>query len=184
MARAISTEFSDPAKIRRARDDANRKRRENMLLAAQTGGRTAIYQPMEQIIRPFQDVMSFSEVREPRVPPLDLPEAFIEWGKSSEFSTDTFRSDAGSVGFNTKDDDEEPERVRYSFSEEGRTFRDIRVENPQDPDQYIILRQATSIAFGGPEGAQFTLHLSPTAPGTETGSGQTPPAPPDLNEIE
>lgn len=134
-------------------------------------------------VRPWVDITSFPVPREPRAPDIVRPEAFIEWGGPSEFAFDTFRSDAKDIQFSNEDDKNKPKRVRWSFNEEGRGWKDVRVENPQDPDQYVIARDATSLALSGPNGEQFLASLHPTAPGTRTGSGQTPPTPP-LDQIE
>lgn len=141
------------------------------------------YVRMETAVRPWVEITSLPVPREPKAPNIVRPEAFIEWGGPSDFKFDTFRSDAKNIGFNTDDDDDKPKRVRYTFSEEGRNWKDVRVENPDDPDQFIIARDATRLALNGPNGEQFVAVLHPTAPGTQTGSGQTPPAPPPLDKI-
>lgn len=152
-----------------------------------SGGRSSVgvygYNPLERLVRDWEEVRSTpTALREPRAPEIQHPDAYIEWGKPSEFASSTFRSDAGSVGANV-DDDEEPERVRWVFSEEGRGFRDYLVESEEEPDAYIVLRCATSMAFSGPNGEQFRITMSPEPPGTQTGAGQTPPTPP-LEQME
>lgn len=141
------------------------------------------YHPLERVVRPWVDVASTPKApREPVVPDVVRPEAFIEWGAASEFASDTFRSDAKNVGFKVNDNDE-PERVRHVFSEEGRTWTDFKVISPIDPDSYIIERMATQLALNGPGGDQFRIILKPDPPGDKTGQGQTPPSPP-LSDME
>jgi hypothetical protein len=141
--------------------------------------------PMEALIRPFTPVISTPKPRVPTPPVEEQPEAFIEWGEPSEFNTDdSFREAASNPGFSV--DDEEPtERVRQVFNEEGRNWTDFRVENPEDPGQYAIVRRVVEIAFRGPNGEQYLYRMRTDAstPGTEEGTGQEPPAPPDLEDI-
>ena len=142
--------------------------------------------PMESLVRPFTPVVSTPKPRTPTPPEEENPEAFIERGGPSEFNTDdSFRDAAADPGGFDTDDDEEPERLRLIYQEEGRAWTDFRVENPEDPGQYAIVRRTTSIAFRGPDGGQhlFRFRSDSAFPGTEEGSGQEPPAPPDLDEI-
>lgn len=169
----------DPARTQASLDIARRKR--EALLNKNKQGRSVAYGNYYRLVRTWQLVESIvTEPREPRVPDLVRPEAFIEWGAASEFGSDTFRSDAGNPGGGG--DDEEPERQRWTFSEVGRGWRDYKVTAIDDPDSYIIQRQATAMQFQGP-GGNFRFNLAPTPPGTMTGSGQTPPAPPTLDEM-
>lgn len=143
------------------------------------------YHSMESLVRPWTPVVSTPKPRPVAPPEEENPEAFIEWGAPSEFNTDdSFRDAASSPGFSV-DDSEEPERVRLTFQEEGRNWTDFRVENPEDPGQYAIVRRVVEIAFRGPNGEQYIYRMRTDAstPGTEEGSGQEPPAPPDLDEL-
>lgn len=146
------------------RDQAIRdaQRRRDELMRRNRGGRTNIYQPlrMEQIVRPFVDVLSFRAER--RQPPVieDLPEAFIEWGGPSQFEFDnSFRNVANSGrSFRVNDDGDDPD-PGTSWSEAGRTTSDVRVENPEDPEQYVIVQRIDSISFNTP-GGKISLSLS------------------------
>lgn len=137
---------------------------------------------LEEIVRPWIDPIT-GTIREPVAPNLVLPEAFIEWGGPSEFTENTFRSDAGGTQIKEKKDDKKPPRVRHNFSEEGRSTKDFKIVSKQDDDAYIVLRVATTVAFNGTNGDQFLLKMNPDQPGDVTGNGQTPPAPPALDEI-
>lgn len=138
---------------------------------------------LEEVVRPWIDPIT-GTIREPKAPDLVLPEAFIEWGGPSEFTENTFRSDAGGTQIKEDDDDDKkPPRVRHNFTEEGRSFKDYKIVSKQDSDAYIVLRVATVAAFNGPNGDQFTLRMNPDQPGDVTGNGQTPPAPPALDQI-
>lgn len=163
--------------------------------------------PLYSLARSFAEVNTKSEER-PRVPPDQvLPEATIRWGKPSDFSVEEYKDFVEGEGFSVRveDDEPEPERERIKLQEEGRTWVDHRVENPDDPEQYVILRTAATwaisappiIVWRGPVGkrqkytvseAQFSIILNPAAglpPGStsEEGEGQEPLAPPSLDEI-
>lgn len=143
---------------------------------------------LEAIRGAYAKVTSFPKVREPSAPPEELPDAHIRWGKESEFNSETiFRRKARVVGVGLGDDDDEepPERERLTFSEEGRAWEDLRIENPDDPEQYGIMRVTVGAVFRAPNGAQHIYQFNSQAshPGLEEGSGQTPPAPPELEEI-
>lgn len=134
----------------------------------------------EELVRPFMvDVTSLPENREPHAPDFVRPEAYIAWGDPSDFDVDDFRQKAASIVF---EDDEEDKRARYQYTEEARGYRDFKIMGP-DLSSYIILRAATASSFRGPDGAQFLLNMAPGRPGQDTGSGQSPPSPPPLEEI-
>jgi hypothetical protein len=138
---------------------------------------------MEGIVRPWTSVTSPRNLTDRHAPAEVLPDATIRWGKSSEFGFDQFRQDAANPGFNTEGDDKK-KRVRLNYSGSAAAFRDYRVENPDDPDQYAIVRQASGMALSGPQGEQVILSISyGDPPGTEVGDGQEPPAPPPLSEL-
>lgn len=137
----------------------------------------------ELLVRPFTSVSSEPVLR-PRQPPQEVtPIAFIRWGKAATFNLDTFRDDVKKFIQVRVNDDDEPERDRYNYQEEGRRTIDFKVLGVDDPSSYVVVRATKTIGFNGPDGAQFLLKMNPTQPGTNEGSGQTPPAPPDLDEI-
>jgi hypothetical protein len=136
----------------------------------------------ELFVRPFQRIDSSPVLRTPQAPAEVDPLAFIRWGAQSEFNSSNFRADAQNVGFSTETDDKPPKRKRYNYSEEGFGWKDWRIENEHDPEQYVVMRVATALAYSGPDGAQFVFNFDPSMPGKQEGEGQTPPTPP-LNEI-
>lgn len=86
--------------------------------------------------------------REPKAPPLVLPDAFIEWGGPSIFD-DNFRNAA----LNPGGSNEEPRDhtiLRGVFIEEGRTWDDFEVSNPDDSGQTVLCRRTSAIAFKAP----------------------------------
>lgn len=137
-------------------------------------------------IRSYAEVRSTPVAREIEPPALVTPEAYTRWGQPSDFGIgDLVRQRYRFPGYDP-DDDDPKKRVRYTWNEEGRSWTDIRVENPDDPDNYAILRVATSVALALPDGSQVIFKMGIGAsqpPAEQEGNGQTPPAPPELNEI-
>lgn len=113
----------------------------------------------EDMVRPFVSVDSFSRKRT-IVEPREIPESFFEAGGPSQFSyQDTFRDLAnGGRRFRTNDPppgEDEPERWR----EQGRDVTEVRVENPDDPDQFVIVERIDKIRFQGPDGRTVQYEL-------------------------
>lgn len=107
-------------------------------------GRTAIYQGLRRLVRNWEFVpQRATRVREPMVPSLERPEAFIEWGVASNFG-DTFRQDA-SIAFTSPPLPKTP--LHGTFTEEGRVWEDFEVVNPDDPNIKIILRRTVELAL-------------------------------------
>lgn len=115
---------------------------------------------MESLVRPFVGVFSFSTPRVAPEPAPVEPEAFLRWGGPSAFSfDDSFRDVAsGGVSFHTDDDDNDD--VEEQYSETGRSTSDVKVENPDDPDQFVIVQQIQSMAFSGPGGRKIRFQFS------------------------
>lgn len=102
-----------------------------------------------ETVRTWVDVFATTAPpRDPRIPSLERPEAFIEWGGPSDFTDNSFREDAGGIGFDT-DDPRQKTVLNGFWEEEGRTWEDYEVKNPEDPDQFVILRRPTEVAFKG-----------------------------------
>lgn len=133
---------------------------------------------MESMIRPFVSVTSLSRPRPRSGPPEVVPEVFLEWGGPSQFAVSDFRSDARTLGFRLKDDDEDEEEGPpvYEYNGGPGAYVDYRVENPEDPNVYAIVRQYSAMVFSGPAGT-FVLNMGidPLRPGIEQGSGTEPP---------
>lgn len=116
---------------------------------------------MEDIVRPFIPVLSFSTPRVPPEPIPEQPEAFIEWGGPSVFSyEDSFRALATSgIGFHV-DDPGDQGIPTVTYTETGRLTTDKRIENPEDADQFVIVQRIDRIAFQGPGGGQVEFILN------------------------
>lgn len=108
---------------------------------------------MEAIIRPFVAVTSLPKPRQPQAPEQENPTSFLRWGQPSEFTgDDDFRDTATAFPGFTTEDDKPPERKRLVYSELGRSFTDVRIENPDDPTQYAIVRMCNGFAVTTPDG--------------------------------
>lgn len=100
--------------------------------------------PPERIVRHWVDLASAPAApREPAMPDLVRPDAFIEWGGPADFGED-FRSEAANPSFNTKPKVEQP--LQGIWYEEGRRWDDFAVVNPEDSAQEIIARRTVEIA--------------------------------------
>ena len=136
---------------------------------------------MNDLVKPWVDILSTHADRVPPTPAVTEPEAYIKWGKESQFNYDgDFRSTA-TGGFQVTNPDEDP-RKRYTLDEEGRGYTDFKVTSPDDPDSYVIVRRVDEIAFDGPGGAQWSLILAADTIGNKEGSGQIPESP-DLDKL-
>ncbi|MBB2698970.1 UNVERIFIED_ORG: hypothetical protein GGI66_003647 [Rhizobium esperanzae] len=88
-------------------------------------------------------------------------EAEVRWGKASDFvSALTGRKYLPVISIinwpdfpgNDEDDKEEPV---IDWQELARTTSDVRVENPDDSDQYVIVQRVETITFQTPEGKRI-----------------------------
>jgi hypothetical protein len=127
---------------------------------------------MERIVRPFVTIESAPAT--PPTPRKPLPgedgEAFISWGASSRFIrpnlSEPLRSDTslGEGGFKItwpKDEEEEEKTVRQ-YSEISRETETIRVENPDDEEQYVMVERINTIDFSSPDGSTVRFILKNT----------------------
>lgn len=112
----------------------------------------------EEIVRPFVSVESFSK-RRVVVEVREEPEAFLAWGQPSQFSfEDNFR-DLANTGRRFKVDDPDDEDNVEKFTETGRDVTEVRVENPDDPDQFVIVERIDKINFNAPGGRKIQFIL-------------------------
>lgn len=115
---------------------------------------------MERIVKPWEDVVSFSVPREVPAPETPPPEAFLQWGKASQFQNNNFRDKASFGGGGTTDDDDDENDEVLAFHETGRNTSDKRIENPEDPDQFVIVAQIDSMTLDGPGGKKYKFTFS------------------------
>ncbi len=123
----------------------------------------------EEITRPFgfqQHIID--RLLAQRLRPGESNDAQIRWGKPSNFivlqdeippkDQPSFTIDFG------KEEPEETKRIQ--FDEQFRIEQKVRIENPNDPDQFVIVARVTQIDFLGPDGIIRQFNLTPPEVGT------------------
>jgi len=92
-------------------------------------------------------------------------EAQVRWGKASDFvqalKGEKFLPSIQIINWpdfpgDDKDDEEEPV---IDWHELARTTSDVRVENPDDSDQYVIVQRVETITFQTPEGKRIRFNF-------------------------
>lgn len=141
----------------------------------------------EALARSFYSVDSFPKPgREIVGPPAVEPDSFIRWGARSSFQFNTFREDARLFkGIRLDDTNRDPEplkRVRITYAEEGREWKDIRVHHHDDPDQYLVVREPSTVSLAGPAG-QFLVSIGTESVGPTLAKDQDPKYPPPLEQL-
>jgi hypothetical protein len=126
----------------------------------------------EKIVRPFE---AFRERKDQalerlRAVPGESFEAELCWGEEPDFpgtpdadQTSGFRAEAVGYGFNTKDpppeEPEEPAERDLAWSEEWNNNRrdteKIRVENPDDAEQYVMVERLKVLYMRAPREQPF-----------------------------
>ena len=74
------------------------------------------------------------------------PAAYDEWGEDATFNYDSFTNDASGLGFEVTD---KYKPLSGTLTEEGNRWSDIRVENPEDNNTFVIVRRLDAVAFAG-----------------------------------
>jgi hypothetical protein len=84
------------------------------------------------------------------------------WGGPGQFTLDDIPADVGvTVKIKDEKDDPEEEKKVLTWNESGRAFKKIRVENPDDPEQYVIITRIEDIDFKPPQEdiKEWTKHI-------------------------
>lgn len=88
-------------------------------------------------------------------------EAQVRWGKASQFIAQMQGTQylptiniVNWPDFPGNEEDEEEETV-IDWNELARTTSDVRVENPDDDEQYVIVQRVETITFQTPEGKRI-----------------------------
>lgn len=115
-------------------------------------GGSSYSEAWENFVRPWQGFVSRSRIRPIPAEERDHGPAFFEWGGPSQFEgVNTFRSLSRQVSFGEGDGDPDPVPT-FTFSEINRQQSDVRITNPDDPEDFVIVKRASSIQFNGPDG--------------------------------
>lgn len=96
----------------------------------------------------------------PWVPPIppepEDEEAFARWGGTENIDPDDQSAGAQAIINNYRfpapnnddeDDKEDDPQVTYTYTEVNRKTETVRVENPDDSDQYVMVERITEITF-------------------------------------
>ena len=121
---------------------------------------------MEEITRPFGEAQILID-RLKALRPVsgeEEGEAIIRWGAKASFNIQI--DDATGISINLEEgQDPPPEKKTIEFTELERETDEVRVENPDDPEQFVMVARITSITFDGPDGICRRFNLKPPAAG-------------------
>ncbi len=131
-----------------------------------------VYQPQksrlrpEKVVRPFimVETQADTPVKPKRVLPGSDDEAYIEWGQTANFNAssednDPVENQEWRTEFEVLPKDEE-KKEDITFTEQSRNEEEIRVENPDDPDSYVMVKRITEITFKGKKGGTYKFVLN------------------------
>jgi hypothetical protein len=123
----------------------------------------------ERFVRPFVDIDSapINRVFRRPDPAPDLPDAFISWGAASNFLFPPLvipqSSSGGGIRINWPDteSDLEPTEAERVWTEVRRETSPLRVENPQDASQFVIVERIDEVVMmDNREGGTVTLRFN------------------------
>jgi hypothetical protein len=104
-------------------------------------------------------------------PPVVNGVANIRWGKPAKFqitepdTADQITYTTTTVNLSSDSEVDVPDDVVvYDFSEYGRAIRKVRIENPDDSEQWVEVEVIDCIVFTGPDGNywRYTLRNDPS----------------------
>ncbi len=116
--------------------------------------KTASPAPVEAVMLP-QDQLIIDRLRAFRATPGAEDEADIRWGAAGfeQFESSGLQQENFSVTIQDPEEDEPPpEKVTLEFTEIKRNVTPVRVENPDDPEQFVMVERIDDITFDGPDG--------------------------------
>lgn len=125
---------------------------------------------LERTVRPFVEVYGIqpeTPVKPKRLLPGHDTEAYSEWGTTSNFTSqsdneelvDTKGGGGGTSGFEVIPSDDEDKKDK-TLTESSRAVEEIRIENPDDSDQYVIVERITFMDFSYSTGGNWRLKFA------------------------
>ena len=120
---------------------------------------------MEELTRPFgeaQVLIDRLKALRP-VPGEEEGEAILRWGAKADFSIQsTAAPEKTGISINLElDQPAPPEKKTIEFNELSRNFTEVRVENPLDSEQFVMVARIDDITFDGPDGICRKFNLRP-----------------------
>jgi hypothetical protein len=94
---------------------------------------------LEQIVRPFQTPTTIADKAFPTSRPVSVKveKVLVSWGAAGQ------APDQGGLNVEVK-------KGTFNYAEKSRSTTDVRIENPDDPNQFIIAKRINSIEFTKP----------------------------------
>lgn len=123
------------------------------------------YTSMEAITRQSRVDEILQRALSARPPVDDSGEADLRWGKKSRFElVDPQQVHGLRVRYATNGDGQQtqeppPECNVLQFDEVQRGIEEIRIENPEDSQQYVIVERIAFIIFSAPDGMYWRFNL-------------------------
>lgn len=123
------------------------------------------YTSMEAITRQSRVDEILQRALSARPPVDDSGEADLRWGKKSRFELVDpqqifgFRVRYANNGDGQQTEEPPPEVNVLDFNEVQRAVEEIRVENPEDSQQYVIVERVAWIIFNGPDGNYWRFNF-------------------------
>lgn len=105
---------------------------------------------LEKVIRPFQSEQAFQAARVVE-PTIEVAPATTEWGSAGGTE---FETRSAFVNFVTN---------KSNYKEQFRVTDQVRVENPDDPTQFVVVDRIKQIAFKKNDLTQHQFELTPPA---------------------
>lgn len=100
-------------------------------------------QNLEQIIRPFQsrEILTTRRIISTSLK-IPVQEAGVEWGAAGDMpsAVEVEKDEEGGMSFNVVDCDDK-------FDEKNRKFSTIRIEQPDHPENYVVVERINQITF-------------------------------------
>lgn len=110
-------------------------------------------QSIEVLVRPFQTDEGVLQRRSPRLEEVAEETAIITWGRRANLNVSAVPPEFPGVEFPENPDPEDPEPPPNSltYNEIYRISDTVRVENPNDSAQYVIVKRTVTSWFLGQE---------------------------------
>ena len=113
---------------------------------------------------PDNRLQIFDRLKAFRAIPGEDKEATIRWGKAGFEQVPPGDDPNDNFSINLEEDDPPPappDQKTLVFNEIDRKVTPVRVENPDDPEQFVMVERIDNITFKGPDGIDRQFVLNP-----------------------